>query len=266
MYANTTWKNYYEILQVSPNADSEIIEAAYRRLAKKHHPDVGGDPETMKLINEAYAVLRDPDERMAYDNVYFAQTEAGAGAHTEAEMQAAIFAEMIRARPWPRLLARFVDAVIWGAVLMLIAVAFIPYPSWFWLAIESILVYGLIASVSWIPIEAALLSAFGATPGKRLLRIRVVTADGGTLWYLNALKRSFGVFVWGLGLGIPIVQLICMYSSYGSLRTWGFTKWDAWSQSIVLHESLGLPRVLVAVIIVVGLFVLYFAELLLEAT
>ena len=60
-------KNYYDILQVSPSADPEVIQAVYRRLARKHHPDASGDAEMMKLINEAYAVLSDSKRRAAYD-------------------------------------------------------------------------------------------------------------------------------------------------------------------------------------------------------
>lgn len=64
--------DYYEVLQVSPNADSEVIQAAYRRLAMKWHPDRNpGDPfaaSQMKLLNEAYEVLSDPTLRREYDS------------------------------------------------------------------------------------------------------------------------------------------------------------------------------------------------------
>ncbi len=62
--------DYYEILQVSPKADQEVIQAAFRRLALKCHPDRGADPsssERMKLLNQAYAVLSDPSLRRQYD-------------------------------------------------------------------------------------------------------------------------------------------------------------------------------------------------------
>jgi hypothetical protein len=63
-------KDYYKILMVHPEADTEIIKAAYRRLAQLYHPDVykkdDAEPR-MKVINEAYQVLGDPDRREAYD-------------------------------------------------------------------------------------------------------------------------------------------------------------------------------------------------------
>jgi len=62
--------DYYAILQVHPSAEKEVIDAAYRRLAAKYHPDVSQDPkasERMKRINAAYQVLSDPVKRAAYD-------------------------------------------------------------------------------------------------------------------------------------------------------------------------------------------------------
>jgi len=63
-------KDYYEILQVHRKAEQEVIDAAYRKLAQKYHPDVSKDPNAarrMKEINVAYQVLGDPNRRMEYD-------------------------------------------------------------------------------------------------------------------------------------------------------------------------------------------------------
>jgi curved DNA-binding protein CbpA len=60
----------YKVLQVDPEAETEVIEAAYRRLARKYHPDVATDPEAparMILINRAWEVLGDPGRRAAHD-------------------------------------------------------------------------------------------------------------------------------------------------------------------------------------------------------
>lgn len=61
--------DYYEILQVHPRASAEIIKKAYRTLMGEMggHPDLGGDEERAKLINEAYSVLGDAGLRQAYD-------------------------------------------------------------------------------------------------------------------------------------------------------------------------------------------------------
>jgi curved DNA-binding protein CbpA len=60
----------YKVLQVDPEADREVIEAAYKRLARKHHPDVSHDPDSvtrMVRINQAWEMLRDPVRRAAVD-------------------------------------------------------------------------------------------------------------------------------------------------------------------------------------------------------
>lgn len=63
-------EDLYEVLQVSRKAEQEVIDAAYRRLARKYHPDAnpgGVDDARMKRINAAYEVLRDPESRAEYD-------------------------------------------------------------------------------------------------------------------------------------------------------------------------------------------------------
>lgn len=66
-------KDYYEILEVSKNASKEIIEKAYKVLAKRYHPDLQQESnklvaeEKMKLINEAYEILSDDNKRRNYN-------------------------------------------------------------------------------------------------------------------------------------------------------------------------------------------------------
>ena len=66
------FKDYYEILGVEPGAGDAEIKSAYRRLARKYHPDVSkeaGAEEKFKGVNEAYEALRDPQKRAAYDQL-----------------------------------------------------------------------------------------------------------------------------------------------------------------------------------------------------
>lgn len=57
----------YEVLQVHRRAELDVIRASYRALARKHHPDFGGDGARMVAINDAWRVLSDPEARAAYD-------------------------------------------------------------------------------------------------------------------------------------------------------------------------------------------------------
>jgi curved DNA-binding protein len=67
----TTKKDYYEILEISRGATEKDIKSAYRKLARKHHPDVNpGDKnaeDRFKELSEAFAVLSDPEKRAKYD-------------------------------------------------------------------------------------------------------------------------------------------------------------------------------------------------------
>jgi curved DNA-binding protein CbpA len=57
----------YTDLGVNKDADEKDIKNAYRTLAKKHHPDKGGDPEEFRKVQHAYSILSDPDKREYYD-------------------------------------------------------------------------------------------------------------------------------------------------------------------------------------------------------
>lgn len=61
-------EDYYAILGAGETASQDEIERLYKRLAKQHHPDRGGNEDEMKAINEAYRVLGNADTRRLYDS------------------------------------------------------------------------------------------------------------------------------------------------------------------------------------------------------
>ncbi len=96
--------DYYEILQISPNADTETIQRVYRMLAQRYHPDNSetGDEKTFQVVLHAYRVLSDPEKRAAYDVQYqasralrwkvFDQPKATQGIEGEQKKRAGVLA------------------------------------------------------------------------------------------------------------------------------------------------------------------------------
>ncbi len=78
--------DYYAILQVDPRAEPDVIQAAYRALARKYHPDVaGGSDERMTALNNAWTVLRDPQARAEYDRSRGPEAQPSAARQRPAE-------------------------------------------------------------------------------------------------------------------------------------------------------------------------------------
>ncbi|MDH3621008.1 MAG: DnaJ domain-containing protein, partial [Gammaproteobacteria bacterium] len=66
------FKDYYKIMGVARDASQDEIKRAYRKLARKYHPDVSKEADAEALfkdLGEAYAVLKDPEKRAAYDQL-----------------------------------------------------------------------------------------------------------------------------------------------------------------------------------------------------
>ena len=76
-------RDYYEVLGVAKNADEKTIKKAYRKLAKKYHPDTNaGNPDAekkFKEVTEAYSVLSDPEKKKMYDQFGHAAFDQSAG-------------------------------------------------------------------------------------------------------------------------------------------------------------------------------------------
>ena len=172
---------------------------------------------------------------------------------------------VIKFHPWRRLFARMVDMMI--ATLILYLLLFYPigeYPFVEYLSgteqavrlLSNPYVIGVLIFVLWAPIEAAFLSGFGATLGKVTFGIRVLDSDGNQLSYGQALRRSFGVLMYGVGFGIPIINLITGCYSYRRLKMAGATKWDDECSLLVLCRPWTPARGIVCVVVVTLVFVI----------
>ena len=122
--------------------------------------------------------------------------------------------------PWRRYFARWMDIFLWGGIfefIYLVILRIRPVPK------ESLdFLVKIAIFVSFVPVEAVLLSCFGTTPGKYAMGIRVESIQGRKLNYSEALYRSLTVFTAGCGLAIPLVQIMSYLSCYCRLtgRVW----------------------------------------------
>jgi len=108
--ADDSFIDYYELLQVSANADAEMIHRVYRMLAQRYHPDNPdtGDAAAFQTILRAYQMLNDPARRAAYDLHYqvqkrvrwrvFSKPVAGEGMQGEKRKRAAVLAALYTKR------------------------------------------------------------------------------------------------------------------------------------------------------------------------
>lgn len=150
-------------------------------------------------------------------------------------------------RPWVRYWARLTDyylfALVSGVILAVIAPS-VDIPE----LLLSVLIFFF-----WVFAEASLLSTWGTTPGKWLLRTKVRNSMGQKLTFSTALLRSFSVWWRGVGAGIPIVTFITLIISHGKLKKDGHTPWDREGGFSISHERIGIIRVTVTILLFIGL-------------
>ncbi len=154
-------------------------------------------------------------------------------------------------RPWVRYWARMADLFVFS-VLFGFVMGFL-YPP---VVKLNGLVFGMILVFVYMFVEPIVLSSWGTTPGKALLRIRLRRRDGEKLTFSDAMGRSFRVWSNGEGLGIPIVILITNYVSYKHLLKAGKTSWDSRGDFAYSHQTVG-PARAAAVIVLFVIFVAF---------
>lgn len=134
-----------------------------------------------------------------------------------------------QANPWIRLIARFFDYSLFFTLLHIVSSPI------------SLPVLGRLIPIefmAWVPIETLLLTAWGTTPGKWLLCTKIKGVHGNRLSFRLALTRSFSIYFRGIGMGIPIINVLCMLNAFYRLRLFQSTTWDRQAGTIVIHHPL----------------------------
>lgn len=147
-------------------------------------------------------------------------------------------------RPWVRYWARMFDICLFSLGVGLLIGIFAPQA---FSEKGSDLLFGIVLLFGWVFVEALLLSTFGTTPGKWLLKIRLTPPSGSAMSYSAALSRSIKVWWRGLGIGFPPVSLITLIVAQGRLTRNAITSWDREGAFVVSHEQIGAGRVLAAI-------------------
>ena len=106
----------------------------------------------------------------------------------------------------------------------------------------------------YVPVEAVVMGKFGTTPGKALMRIRVVREDGRPLDMATAMNRAVMVWWRGWGVGVPIVSLVALIVAFSKLMSEGRTTWDRDLHTCVLHGQVGFGRGIAVLILILFLF------------
>ncbi len=129
--------------------------------------------------------------------------------------------------PWRRFLARLLDiniySTIWLAFLGFTFQVNILYRSNWGDILDITMAIGLM-----LLIEPLLLRLFGTTPGKAIFGLRLENKFGKNLSYGDALERTWGVFRYGLGLNIPIYNIVCLRRSFIRCNENEVQPWDYW--------------------------------------
>jgi len=153
-------------------------------------------------------------------------------------------------RPWVRFWARSIDFLIFIIVFVMLEDIFLTEVVFYQEFLRQIpdFVLNILLSFLYIFMEPILLSTWGTTFGKALLKVRVRNRDGTKLSYNNAFRRTFHLWVFGQGMFIPVILLIAHYKEYRNLIEKHESSWDIDGEHIVTHQIIGTVRVLIVLL------------------
>lgn len=226
-------------------------------------------PETRAWIKgmEQWQPLRDLDPLKESIEVHIA--DAGADEIAISEEEREILSRPVRVlntgkpQPWLRFSARSIDTPILltpGILLIHQHLGSETLMAMLWGAETSPNFTDMVKlftamALSWVITETLLLSCLNTTPGKWSLNIQIQKENGERLDFFAALRRSFSVFVFGMGLNYTPTQIICNIFAYFSLTNQGKTYWDRKQNLTVTHHPVNPLGIIIAIFIFFGSWV-----------
>lgn len=145
-----------------------------------------------------------------------------------------------------RLLARWFDLFLWSSLyLCAMQLSGAPLKEMmmnFW--------FNYLMMIVWLLIEAAMIHVWGATPGKALLGIRVLTVDHTKLSVGSSLLRAVRVYLMGMGMSHPVLMPLCHGFSWWFVRKHGAALWDGSSGQQVTIKPIRVSRWLLFVLVI----------------
>jgi hypothetical protein len=157
--------------------------------------------------------------------------------------------------PWIRCIARFFDYALFFLLLLFSRKFFnghLPFGKY-----EHLIPFEYFI---WVPIEALLLSTWGTTPGKFFLKTKFKQGKKTRFEFVSAMKRSFSVWMRGMGMGIWGINVLCLLTAYHKLRAFHITSWDRDDHTQVTHYPIGRWRIYVAVFVAAASILYYYSE------
>lgn len=142
--------------------------------------------------------------------------------------------EFVEVRPWKRFWARGLDYILFIFLVFFLLKNLLHAEI---MEYQSFLIH-LSAMFLWTFIEAVLLCTWGTTPGKWIFNVTIRNSDGKKLEFVSALKRSFMVWIYGMGFGIPVITPFGLFNQYRKLTKIKSTTWDRKLKLNVRHDFL----------------------------
>ena len=253
---------------------SEVQEL---RIPPRPKPPPMPEPEEVSVSEDpSFKAPPEPEKEETYEHVekvVFKTSEYQSGETTTIDAE---YEEVDQVRPWVRFLARMTDYYIFSMLVsLLISLLFPDFMKQMSemitqqisvqdseaAGVQSILfvvIVRIVVTFIWVFIEAYTISKYGTTFGKNLLGTRVLDKDGELLPYDRSLKRSYGVWLKGMGAGFMLISWITMLFGYQMLKRDGVNSWDKDADSKIVHSYFSTRRlfIILGFIFVIEIFAL----------